>query len=89
MWDYNAPEIFQKITKLLEIWSKRKLTFQGRITIIKSLAISTFVHLFLALPNPPGDLIQNLNELFYKFLWNSGPDKIKENILSKACRMVD
>ena len=39
MWDYNAPEILQKITKLLEIWSKRKLTLQGRITIIKSLAI--------------------------------------------------
>ena len=44
MWDYNAPEIFQKITKLLEIWSKRKLTLQCRITIIKSLAISKFVY---------------------------------------------
>ena len=84
MWDYNAPEIFQKITKLLEIWSKRKLTLQGRITIIKSLAISKFVHLFLALPNPPGDLIQNLNKLFYKFLWNSGPDKIKRKNIIKS-----
>ena len=84
MWDYNAPEIFQKITKLLEIWSKRKLTLQGRITIIKSLAISKFVHLFLALPNPHGDLIQNLNKLFYKFLWNTGPDKIKRKNIIKS-----
>ena len=89
MWDYNAPEIFQKITKLLEIWSKRKLTLQGRLTIIKSLAISKFVHLFLALPNPPGDLIQNLNKLFYKFLGIQDQTRLKEKILSKACQMVD
>ena len=89
MWDYNAPEIFQRITKLLEIWSKRKLTLQGRITTIKSLAISKFVHLFLALPNPPGDLIQNHNKLFYKFFGIQDQTRLKEKILSKACQMVD
>ena len=48
------------------------------------MAISKFVHLFLALPNPPGDLIQNLNKLFYKFLWNTGPDKIKRKNIIKS-----
>ena len=66
---------------------------QGRITIIKSLTVSKFVHLFLALPIPTGDLIQNLNKLFYKFLWNSGPDKIKrkhiiKNMLNGGLKMV-
>lgn len=64
MWDYNAPNIQQKVNRLLEVWSKRKLTLQGRITVIKTLAVSKFVHLFLALPNPPGDVIHNLNKLF-------------------------
>ena len=59
---------------------QRILTF---ITVIKSLALSKFVHLFLALPNPPGELIKNLNKLFYSFLWNSGPDRIKRKVIVK------
>ena len=43
-------------------WSKRKLTLIGRITIIKSLALAKFVHLFLALPNPPGELVKKIEK---------------------------
>ena len=68
---------------IIKSWSRRKITLPGKITVIKSLAISKFVHLFLALPNPPGNLVQNLNKLFYKFLWNSGSDKIKRKIIIK------
>lgn len=46
---------------------KRKLTLFGRITIIKSLALAKFIHLFLALPNPPGDLIKKLEKCFLSF----------------------
>ena len=67
----------------IKSWSKRKLTLLGKITVIKSLALSKFVHLFLALPNPPGELIKNLNKLFYSFLWNSGPDRIKRKVIVK------
>ena len=49
----------------------------GRVTIIKSLAVSKFVNLFFSLPAPPNELIKELEKLFYKFLWNSGPDRIK------------
>ena len=45
IWDLNSQEIPLKIKKLLNHWSKRKLTILGRITIIKSLAVSKFVHL--------------------------------------------
>ena len=47
------------------------------------LALSKFIHLFLALPNPPGELTKKLEKLFYKFLWNSGPDRIKRSIVIK------
>ena len=46
IWDLNSQEILLKIKKILNHWSKRKLTLLGRITIIKSLAVSKFVHLF-------------------------------------------
>ena len=57
---------------------ERKLTLIGRITIIKSLA--KFVNLFLVMPNPPGELFKKLENIFYKFLWNSAQDRIKRGL---------
>lgn len=87
IWDVNANEIVAKAENLCKQWSKRKLTLFGRITVIKSLVLSKFNHLFLALPNPPGELIKQLEKLFYKFLWNSGPDRIKRSIIVKDLRV--
>ena len=67
IWGKNANEIFKKVEKTIKSWSKRKLTLLGKITVIKSLAMSKFAHLFMALPNPPGTLIKRLNQLFYSF----------------------
>ena len=53
IWDYNIEDILHKVNSLINIWSKRKLTLPGKITVIKSLILSKFNHLFLALPNPP------------------------------------
>ena len=83
IWDLNTGQICNNIEAICKNWSKRKLTLFGRITIIKSLALAKFVHLFLALPNPPGELIKKLEQIFYKFLWNSGPDRIKRRIIIK------
>ena len=82
-WDQNTTDILKKVEKPIKSWSKRRLSLQGKITIIKSLAIAKFVHLFLALPNPPGNLVKTLNKLFYKFSWNSGPDGIKRQYIIK------
>ena len=83
IWDLNAREIYAKIENLCQQWSKRKLTLLGRITVIKSLAIAKFTHLFLALPDPPQELIKKLEKVFYRFLWNAGPDRIKRSIIIK------
>ena len=83
IWDVNTEQIYKNIENICKRWSKRKLTLFGRITIIKSLALAKFIHLFLALPNPPGDLVKKLEKMFFKFLWNSGPDRIKRSIIIK------
>lgn len=83
IWTHNSDVILHKIEAILKVWSKRKLTLPGRITVIKSLALSKFIHLFLALPNPPGDLVKQLEIRFYKFLWNSGPDRISRKTIIK------
>ena len=94
IWDLNVQEILLKIKHIFSQWSKRKLSLSGRITIIKSLALSKSVHLFISLPAPPNGLIKELESMFYNFLWNSGPDSIKRKIIVKniACaglRMVE
>ena len=67
-WDVNIEQIHTSIESICKKWSKRKLTLIGRITIIKSLALAKFVYLFLALPNPPRELVKKLEKIFYKFL---------------------
>ena len=77
--DFNSVETLNKIKPVLKQWSKRKLTRFRRVTIIKSLALSKFVPMFLSLPNPPAELIKELEVLFFfYFLWNAGPDQYKE-----------
>ena len=56
--------------------------------------LSRFAYLFLALPNPPGDLIKSLERMFFKFLWNKGPDRITrkqivKNVESGGLRMIE
>ena len=70
IWNLNTNETLNKIKNLLGHWAKRKLTLIGRITIIQSLALSKFVHLFLSLPDPPKELLKELEKCFYGFLWN-------------------
>ena len=68
IWDQNWEDILHKVNSLLNIWSKRRLTLPGKITIIKSLVLSKFTHLFLALPNPPGVFLKLLERKLFKFL---------------------
>ena len=87
LWDLNVLEILFKVKHILSQCSKLKLSLSGRITIIKSLALSKFFHLFISLPAPPNGLIKELENMFYNFLWNSGPDRTKRKIIVKniAC----
>ena len=65
---FNSVEISNKVKSMLKQWSKRKLTLFGRLTIIKSLALSKFVSLFVSLPSPPAELIKELAVIFQFFM---------------------
>ena len=94
IWDYNSDIIVKKFNGMIKVWSKRKLTLIGRVTVMKSLMLSKFAYLFLALPNPPGVLLKSLESMFFKFLWNKGPDRISrkqmvKNIEAGGLRMIE
>ena len=79
MVSQNYDNKLKEIKKLLEIWSRRNLTPYGRVTVLKTLAVSKLTFLLLSLPNPPKCFLDELNTMFFKFLWQSQCDRIKRN----------
>ena len=88
-FNHNGDDLFrlnyiQKLSRLkncLRMWSSRDLTPVGRITLVKSFALSQLVFLFLVLPNPPNSFIKELEAVIYDFIWQGNPDKIRRNVL--------
>ena len=81
IWDLNTEQIYNSIESICKNWSKRKLTLFGRITIIKSLALAKFIHLFRALPNPPVELIKKLEKCSINFFGTLAQIELKEVLL--------
>ena len=79
----NYNEKISEIKKLLSQWSKRILTPFGKIVVIKSLAMAKINHLLLSLPDPPVNTLNELNALFFKFLWKGKQDRIKRKVVMK------
>ena len=63
--------------KILNSWTLRDLTLLGKITVIKSLALPKLVMLFNVLPNPPENMMIELERTCFNFIWGGKPDKIK------------
>ena len=76
--DKNWKEKFKKIENLIDSWQKRTLTYFGKITILKALIISQFVHVVIN-THTPDWVIHKLTNTCFRFIWN-GPDKIKRDI---------
>ncbi len=83
IYPVNIKLKVQEIRALLAQWSKRNLTPLGRVTVIKTLAISKVNHLFLSLPNPGENIIKQLNTLFFNYLWNGPTDRVKRDVVIK------
>ena len=76
----NFEEKLISLEKMISHWKRRYLTPIGKITVIKSLFLPLFTHLFISLPNPPTKIIDKINNLLFDFLWN-GPAKIKKDVI--------
>ena len=83
IWNINMQDIMNKITHVLNLWSRRVLTIIGKVTIVKYLVLSKFVHFFISLPDPPPDLLKELEKRLYKFIRNKDPGRISIKVLIK------
>ena len=78
----NFDKKLETLIKVLSSWKRRNLTPIGKITVIKTLLISIFNHLFITLPNPSKEFLKTINTLLFDFVWN-GKSKVKNSILVK------
>ena len=77
--DKNFDSKVEDIEKLLNCWINRTLTVYGKLTVIKSLALSKLSHLALVLPNLDKNKLKILETLLFKFLWGNKPDKVSRD----------
>ena len=81
--ELNYKEKIIQIKNLLNVWAKRILTPIGKITVIKSLALPKINHLIFSIPNPNENMIKDIESIFFNFLWDKKPDKIKRETVYK------
>ena len=88
VWLSTDPEIMlkanyeEKITKLKASLGccLRRLSLLGKITVLKSLIVSQLTYILSPLPTNQC-AIDEVNTLFFKFLWDGKGDKIKRDIM--------
>ena len=70
-----------EIKNLIRVWSTRKLTPYGKVTIVKSLLLSKITHILLSLPSPENALFKEIENIFLTFVWCGKPAKFSRRIL--------
>ena len=69
---------------MLSAWCCSDLTFIGKITVIKSLELPILIQILTVLPNPPDNILKDIQKSFYQFLWKGKRDKVKREILTNS-----
>ena len=77
----NFEKVLLKAKAELNSWKYRILTPIGKITVLKTLILPKFIHLFSSVPTP-NSILNEINKLFYNYLWNGKPDKVSRKTVS-------
>ena len=76
----NYDEKLKNIKAILSCWKYRRLTLMRKITVLKSLVVSQLAYILSPLPSNY-KIINEINDTFYRFLWNDKGDKIKLKVM--------
>ena len=85
---YNKNDLEEKnwsgkvenIKRCLKIWSSRDLSLQGKVLIIKAIALAKVVYLINALSVPKW-VINTVNKELFSFLWKNKRDKVSRKVV--------
>ena len=80
MPENNLNNALDKVEIQLRKWKQRKQTPIGKITVLKTLILSKFIHIFFII-TCSRKLYSQVEHYFFQFLWNNKPDKIKRDTI--------
>ena len=89
----NYTKAITKMKLEIDKWKKRYLTPFGKITVIKTHILSKCIHLLTSIPTCE-IFLKDVQRLFFNFLWDEKPDKVKRSSLisdynSGGMKMID
>ena len=82
--EVNLNSKVADIEKLFKAYEKRHLSLLGRVTVIKSLAISKLIHVLSVTETPTMKFLNYIERLFQNLLWNNKVSRIKYNYATKS-----
>ena len=82
----NYENKIEEMKNMIHIWSKRAISTLAKITVVKSLIIPKITHLLISLPGPSRDILQSIESMLYKFIWNGKIDRISRKQLIQTYR---
>ena len=71
----HFQEKFMEI-KMYKASLKLQITLLGRVAVLKSLILSKSIHVWIHLPIPPANVINDLQKIVFQFVWNKKRDNI-------------
>ena len=84
IWILNIMASVVKILMIVHFERSFSRSWPGPNVIqvgVKSLFMSKFTHILLALPNPSEAIFKEIDEIFAKFIWQNKPSKFRKEIL--------
>jgi exonuclease III len=79
----NFRHRLENMRNLLQIWLQRDLSLKGKVTVLKTLAMSKLIFP-LSMLSAPGWVIEEADKMFLKFLWDGKPRKVKKLTTEKS-----
>ncbi len=81
MEELNFRPKIAKMQKVIKLYEWRNLTLAGKITVVKMHILPNFVHILAVLPSPKREIINEIQSILSRFIWNNKRPKINFNTL--------
>ena len=90
----NYWKALDKIEEILQSWTHRSLSLQGKIVVINNLVASQLVYKFMSLPTPDAAFFKKYKQIILQFLWGDKPHRIKyqcliQNYNKSGLKLID
>ena len=85
----NWESRIDKITRLLNLWTKRNLSIVGKIIILKTFIMSQLTYLMQSCYIPK-EVLEELNRMFFRFIWRKkftnrrAYEKVKRSVMKSS-----